>query len=133
MAKELGQSLIEVIFAVSIVGLILTGFVAAMLQFSKTGQVSESGSRAAQFAQEKIEELRSEKKTNPVQFWDNMAAWSAAAPASEAVGGGKFDRSINVDYDATNPNRRAKVEVSVDWREQDQQKNVTVSSYFSEY
>jgi Tfp pilus assembly protein PilV len=132
--KQLGQSLLEVVFAVSVVGVILAGFVPAVVYFSKTGQVAESGAKATQLAQQKIEDFRSMKKTSSTDFWQTMSNYATATPAPESLQGGKFERSIDVDYNQPNgTNKRAKVEVSISWKEQDKDKNVVVKSYFSEY
>lgn len=129
-----GQSLIEVVFAVSIIGLILAGFVSAIFYFSKASQVSKSGSKAGQLAQEKIEQLRAEKKSDPTLFWENMSNFASATPTPESLNDGKYERSLSVDYSQPDgSNRRAEVEVTLSWKEQDQNKEVKVKSYFSEY
>lgn len=137
MAKnQLGQSLLEVIFAVAIIGMMLSGFVSAIVYFSKVGQVAESDSTATQFAQEKLEELRGMKLQSENSFWESMSNYATATPAPESLHDGKFERSISVDYLAPTPgerNQRARVDVTVSWMEQDQSKEITVKSYYSEY
>lgn len=143
MAKRLafknqtqGQSLLEVVFAISIIGLILGGFVSAIVYFSKTGQVAESGTKATQLAQEKIEELRAEKKDSPSSFWQNMDNnYLVNSPITEGnLGDGKYTR-ITTYQDVTpeNENRKIMVEVEIQWQEQDQEKSTTVTTYFNEY
>jgi Tfp pilus assembly protein PilV len=135
MAKnQLGQSLLEVIFAVAIVGMMLSGFVSAIVYFSKVGQVSESDSTATQLAQEKLEELRGMKKESADNFWQTMANYATATPTPENLHDGKFERSISVNYSQPDgTNSRARVDVTVSWMEQDQNKEITVKSYYSEY
>jgi len=129
-----GQSLLEVIFAVSIIGLIMSGFVSAFVYFSKAGQVSRGGATATQLAQEKMEDLRAEKKDTPVSFWEDMENFSTATPTPESLDDGKFERSLNVDYSLVDGSqKRAEVEVEVSWVEQGQDKSVRVKSFYSQY
>ncbi len=136
--NELGQSLLEIIFAISITGILLAGFVSAIVYFSRVGQIAESSSRATQLAQEKVEELRSQKISDQSEFWQNMESYATATPTPESLMDGKYNRSLDVTY--TTPdgtNRRAEVEIVVDWREAGveggAEKEVRVKSYFSEY
>jgi type II secretory pathway pseudopilin PulG len=136
--NELGQSLLEIIFAISITGILLAGFVSAIVYFSRTGQVAESSSRATQLAQEKIEELRSQKISSQYEFWQNMETYATATPTPESLMDGKYNRSLEVSYSVPDgTNRRAEVEVIVDWIEAGvsggSNKEVRVKSYFSEY
>ncbi len=133
--QKQGQSLLELVFAISIVGLLLAGFVSAIVYFSKTGQVSESGSKATQLAQEKIEHLRAEKNNSPADFWQNMDNnYLPNSPISEDLDGGKYQRiTTYTDLTPAGENRKVQVEVVISWREQDQIKTAAVKTYFSQY
>lgn len=126
-----GQSLVEVIFAVSIIALILSGLVSGTIYFGRAARSAKYRSLAVGLAEEKLEELRAEKENNPTSFWQIVAAHpdptleSLTSPAS-------FTRTTTFsDYQEIDSTKKVKVDIKVDWRDGEKTRQTMVSSYFT--
>lgn len=127
---QLGQSILEAIFAIAITGMILAGFVSAIIFFGRTSQVAQSGAEATQLAQEKIEQLRADRKRSPSDFWQKLQ--EGGFNDEEAIK--KYNRTTEVNLEQENGNiYRAKVKVTIAWIDQGEDKEVNMSTYFSKY
>ena len=126
-----GQSLVEVIFVVSIIALILSGLVSGTIYFGRSARSAKYRSLAVGLAEEKLEELRAEKENNPTSFWQIVAAHpdptleSLTSPAS-------FTRTTTFsDYQEIDSTKKVKVDIKVDWRDGEKTRQTMVSSYFT--
>ena len=140
MAKRLinlqsGQTLVEAIFVVAIVGLILSGLVTSVIYANRVARASRDKSLAVKLAREKMEDLRDQKISDPTTFWDNAASGIGGSEPTDLGSAGSFDVSWEFDnYDDSFPNtRRVRAIVTVNWQDGAQTKQTKISSYFTQY
>lgn len=76
--KNKGQSLVEVIFAVGLVLIVISGVTALMLSSLGSRTKSYDRQKAIELAQIVMEEIIKEKTTDPVNFWDLSSGFWAA-------------------------------------------------------
>jgi type II secretory pathway pseudopilin PulG len=128
---NLGQALVEIVFSVSIVAVVLSGLVIAVVYSQKATRLAHERSEATQLAQRKIEAMRSEENRDHDQFWSD---YPSGYDNSEVDLGSneKFTRRTQIlDIDGASPNRRAEIRVTVSW--QDGNQDVVLNSYITEY
>jgi len=116
-----GQSLWEVIIALSIAGLIALGLVRATSSSVKSTRFSSDQSRLTALAQEKISQIVNYKNKNPKSFWESVAA----VISSEDLNLNEdyclltkvVDDTVNLPPNTPNPEkaRMAKITVDVFW------------------
>lgn len=128
-----GQALVEIVFSISIVAVILSGLVIAVVFAQKATRLAQERSEATQLAQQKIESLRSEENNNHDQFWADY--YEGYDTTEENLGkNSKFDRQTEVTrIVGSELNRRAEIQVTVSWPDGDQTRDVTLNSYITEY
>ena len=126
-----GQTLVEAVFVVVVVGFILSGLVAAIIYFARAARVAKYRSWATNLAQEKLEELRAEKERDPDSFWADLESHSGEEDLSPPEYPGEFSRKTTVESQGSNPGK-AKVTVEVSWQDGSQTRSVTVRSYLVE-
>jgi len=135
MAKRLrqsGQTLLEAVFVVGVVGLILSGLVASVVYSNRVARVSRDNSSAVKLAREKLEQLKSEEKNDSDSFWAMSASTETITLQNV-----DFERSWEFsNYDESFANtRRVMVTVTVEWRDASATdlKTFELSSYIAEY
>ena len=72
LRKKRGQSLIEIVFVLSLLTIVLTGLAASAIFALKSAQYSRNKSQATQIAKEALEELKGKKQED--SFWNNLAS-----------------------------------------------------------
>lgn len=132
MKKEKGQTLIEAVFVITIVGFILSGLVAAIIYFARVARTAKYRSWAASLAQERLEYLRGEKEKDPETFWTNIASYAGEETLSSSEYPGEFVRNTDIEIQEASSPRRAKITVEVSWQDGSQTRKVTVKSYLTE-
>lgn len=76
--KEKGQSIVELVFAIGVVGLVLTGVVLLVINTYGARNKSFERKRAVELAQIVGEDLLAVKKSDAESFWDtNSTFWQA--------------------------------------------------------
>lgn len=130
MANELnkGQALVEIVFSISIVAVILSGLIVAVVYSQKATRSARARSEATQLAQQRIEFLRSEEEAG--NFWTDPTGYNET---DTEVGEFTRNTTVTVDPGTSSPNRRAEVEVTVVWSEGAEDRSVTLNSYITEY
>ncbi|MBU2591907.1 MAG: type II secretion system protein [Patescibacteria group bacterium] len=134
MGKNLGQTLIESLFAISISALILAGLVFGVIFFSRASRSAKDRSLAVKMVQEKMEYLRSMKKNNPIGFWTDAAAGAVITEDAGLGNPADYRREIvfsgyRDDFANT---RRVKVKVTVSWNDAGETRSVDATTYFTE-
>ncbi|MCS7092483.1 MAG: type II secretion system GspH family protein [Patescibacteria group bacterium] len=71
--KDLGQSLFEVIVALALIGIVLTGIVALSVASIRNASFAKNNAQANRYAQEAIEWIRRQRDANWDQFLNNFA------------------------------------------------------------
>ncbi|HEX8923754.1 MAG TPA: prepilin-type N-terminal cleavage/methylation domain-containing protein [Patescibacteria group bacterium] len=85
MSNKKGQSLIEVIFAIGVIVLTLSGVVMLMVKVLSSRTKVFDQKKATEFGQQAIEKLIEEKKNDPSSFWDlNSGYWTANNGTTQA-------------------------------------------------
>jgi len=131
MEKNRGQSIVELIFAIVLVGLVLTGVVSLIVKSS--GGQTESGlkDKAVGLSKLVMEELVAESKNNPETFWLNNE--NVNNLTNPAYPGFVYAVNYNVVTDEENCGggrvRCMEVTVTVGW--QGGEEDVTFSRFFS--
>lgn len=69
MIKNKGQSLVEVIFGIGVVGLVLTGVVTLVIKSISVNTESYGRDKAVKLANVVVEELIASEKNDPQSFW----------------------------------------------------------------
>ena len=77
-----GQSMIELIFAIVLIGLLLTGVVTLIVKSSGGQTKSTARDKAVNISKIVMEEMVAESKNNPVDFWARSGT-SACTGVSE--------------------------------------------------
>lgn len=86
-----GQSIIEVVFAIGLIALVLTGVVGLLLSSLRSRTQGYDRKRAAELGQKVIEGLVEEESQNPSSFWNpNSGFWLANTGSTHTMTG--FDR-----------------------------------------
>ena len=131
MEKNRGQSIVELIFAIVLVGLVLTGVVSLIVKSS--GGQTESGLRdkAVNLSKLVMEGIVAESKNNPQGFWDRSG--NVNDLTNDTYPGFVYAVNYNVVTDGENcggtPVRCMRVTVTVSW--QDGSEDITFSRFFS--
>lgn len=66
---QLGQSLIEVVFAIGVMALVLSGLIALLVTSLKTRTVGFDRSKATRLGETVVEDLVSKRQNDAVSFW----------------------------------------------------------------
>lgn len=105
----LGQSIIEVIVALSLVVIVVLGLVKVAVVSINNAAFARDQQTATKYAQEGLEEARKCKEQ------DEAAFWSRLCPPLPAIGDVKFERETT--YTETEDNQQMHVEVVVFWED----------------
>jgi len=125
-----GQSLLEVVFAIVLVGLVLTGVVSLIVKSSASQTKSMVRDKAVALAKEIVERKVAESKNNPVDFW---AKTDVEDQTETGYDGYTYDISHQ---DSTGgdacftTNRCVEMVVTVNWQEETSQ-SVEFRRFFS--
>lgn len=135
-----GQSLVEVVVAVGVVILLVTGLIVGTTTSLKGSEFSTYKSRALKYTQEAMEVIRNMRD----QSWASLAAksgvwcldktgiWSQAQGATCSVNiDGFFTRSVTFTWDGVN--NRMKVDVEVTWEDSGGTHTSTLTTYFTQW
>lgn len=129
MANQLisssGQALVEIVFSVSIVAVVLSGLVIAVVFSQKATRSAHLRAEATQLAQQRIEFLRSERGRG--DFWEDPTGYNETG-----VNIGNFTRDTTVLIIGDSP-RRAEVEITISWADGNQTRDITLNTYITEY
>lgn len=139
-----GQSLVEVIVAVGIVLIIVTGLVVATTFSLRFNQNSKMRTEALSFAKEGMERMRALRDTG----WDTVPSSGAycldigeTELTSEPAGGCALDGEtgfrrvirVSMDESCQDPAVCRKVTIQVSWLEGDSGQDVELSSYITNW
>ena len=129
--KTAGQTLVEMVSIIAIASLILSGLVTAIIYLTRSATLARHYSIATNLAQEKMEAWQSTKRNNSDYFW-NLA--SNEERVTEEINSPLhcFITSHFSHYQEMDGTKRVKVEIQVSWQEGEQNKSISISSYFSE-
>ncbi len=125
-----GQSLLEIIFAVVMVGLMLTGLVALITKSTGVQNKSNRHDEAVTLSKIVMEEMVALSKNDPTVFWQQT---DAVNQTRTGYGGFSYDveyTPIGSGGDCTTAGRCTQVLVTVHWQE-DVAQEVSFSRFFS--
>ncbi len=145
--KENGQSLMEALIAVGLVIVIATVLISATTTGLKSGQSGKLRSKAVRLSQDGLENSRKLRDSS----WDTFQnrdsnltdslstlwylksdnSWTQDVTDPDLVIENIYTRSITFMWDSANS--RMKVDSVVSWNERNQVKNVTLSTYFTQW
>jgi len=103
----LGQSIIEVIVALSLVVIVVLGLIKVTVVSINNAGFAKDQRTATKYAQEGLENARKEKEDNEAVFWEKSG--------TEEEEFGKFNRETT--YTETEENQQMHVEVVVSWED----------------
>ncbi len=135
-----GQTLIEVVIAVGVVILLVTGLIVGSTSSLKGGQFSTNSSKALKYAQELLEITRTLRDNSWSTFasrsglWclDESGVWTQAQAGVCPVNvGGIFTRGATFTWDGAN--NRMKVDVIVSWIDGSGTHNSGLVTYFTQW
>ena len=117
--KEKGQSLIEVLVALSIVALIILGLVKASTVSINNSDFSQNQTVAVGLAQKKVSEIISLKNSDPVGFFTSLPTFSDEMDASNqfCLKSSLSDITSEILPSPPSGSKMAKVLVTVYWEE----------------
>ena len=132
-----GQSLFEVLVAVSIIALILVGVVSLSSRTVSVSRVSRDNSLATGHAQDAMEWLRTQRDEDWANLKDNLGnscintlgTWGSF-PCSSTITGTPFSREVNINE--TSPGIMV-VTVTVRWTDGSGSHNVTSTTRFTDW
>lgn len=136
-----GQTLAEVVVAIGVVVLLVTGLVVGTSVTLKASQYGKARSQAVQYAQEAIEIARNVRDSgwttfaayggvSPV-FWclDKSGVWTAMSDSCSPNIDNFYTRQVTVTW--IDP--KMKVEVQVSWTDGNKTYTVPVTTYFTQW
>ena len=118
--KNSGFTLIEVVVAVVITGMVSTGVLSVIQSTVADHHLAASRLQAAYLAQERIEQIRNQRDQN----WLLAQPWKSNIANSNEPGllDGKFTRNTNI----TDLGDNVLINVTVDWQDRRGGHNITV-------
>jgi type II secretory pathway pseudopilin PulG len=142
--KNYGQSLIEIVIALAIIGIILIGLVRTVTLSLKNLEYSTNKNLALNLAQAKMEEIRKERDSqNWIKFWDDhripdggeidippeyFKKDGTLTTATEGI----FTRGVRFwDKSGTTPKEKVEVVVWVSWSDALRIHYATISGYLT--
>ncbi len=123
--KKKGQSLIEILVAIGILGVMLVGVVAGATVGLKGARISRERAYAKSLADKKTEQVRTIRDTDPDLFFD---LGSRNESATDSTGPGY---TITTTYTLQPSGVLMSVVVVVGWTDGNSSYNVTESTYLS--
>ncbi len=110
-----GQTLIEVIVAVAVISLVLTGIVIAVTSGLKTSRISRERFEARRIVDSELEDIRSERNNDPGSFFVSENAGDTIEVGPDVVEGNSTSYEKTVTYDYAADGREVEVTVAVEW------------------
>jgi len=123
--KESGQSLVEVLVALSLVVIIILGLVRVTITSVRNASFAKDQRVATKYAQEGLENARHLKEEDTAVFW--------AKSGTETDEINKFTREITYTPDPGQPDEKMKVEVLVWWEDSIGQHQSTLATYLTKW
>ena len=84
--KNKGQSLVELVFAIAVIVLVLSGIVVLMINVLGSRTKAFDRKRAARLAELVTEQLNDQKKNDPITFWKLSPIYNQTDPSSDYQG-----------------------------------------------
>jgi len=129
--KTIGQSIIEVVFSVGVIGLVLTGVISLVVKSVNSNRKTMTRDKAVELANIVMEDLVAKQKNEPTSFWNLANVSTTVWP--------DFDDRYTYEVNFTENNTRgscvsprvdcAQVDVTVRWQAETS-KSVTFSRFF---
>ncbi len=110
MRKKLGFTLVEVLVALTILAIAMLGFVPMVITTIRAHSFGNKMTRAAELAQDKLEDIRRMEFTDP-DISPMAYPWSSTPETFDNI----YERVYSVDLIAANTSIK-RITVSVDWR-----------------
>lgn len=138
---ESGQTLLEMVVALAIIILLITGVIVAATNSLKTARYSQAKSLSVHYAQEAMEIMRTIRDKSWATFstyggelpkvWcmDKNGVLSAAAGTCPFTIDNKYNRTVT----ATWQDPKMKVETLVTWSEGSQNYQTSLTTYFTQW
>lgn len=140
--NKLGQSLFEVVFALAITALILTGVVSLSAMTIRNSDYSKNNALATKYAQEAVEWLRGQRDTDWTTFYTHsgttpvvtclgtspITSWGGSCTISGTV----FSRSVTLTTDSANLDI-IEAMITVSWTDGNGEHRVTSTTRFTHW
>ena len=123
-----GQSLVEVVVAIGVMGLVLTSMVMAVTIGIKTTRVAKERVEARHLIENRLEEARRERDTDPDGFFE----LGSRTDPTQQVGTNPV-YNLTTYYTEVVPGEQIEVEVEVTWVDGANDYTVTGSTYLSKW
>lgn len=139
LTKQQGQSLVEVVVAVGVVVILVTGLIVGTTSALKTSQYGRSKSQAIKYAQEAMELTRQLRNNGWATFaarsglWclDKVGAWIQGAGTCPLNIDNLFTRSATFTWNVGSS--RMEVVVNVSWSDGGGLHNTQLTTYFTQW
>ncbi len=143
--KDKGQFLIELLVALTLAVMIIVAVVGLSSVSVKTAYRAKQDTEAKRLAEEAMEWLRSEKKSNWYSFYNNRAddidvdvdyclnslSWSSSSPCIQNITGKIYKREVKL-YRYPEPGKqKVRATVVVSWIDNQGSHNVTLTTIFT--
>lgn len=109
--KKNGQSLIEVLAAMAVAVIIISGLVGAVIVAVRNAQFAKNQALATSYANEGMENTRQQRDEN----WDNFWSKAGTTVGPTQIGTTVFTKTINYDDVSGGTNDKMRVTVTVSW------------------
>lgn len=139
--KQSGQTLAEVVVAIGVIVLLVTGLIVGTSVTLKASQYSKARSQAVQYAQEAVELSRNLRDSGWTGFFpygavtpiswclDKAGSWTAMSGACSANIDNFYTRQVTFTWD----DPRMKTDVVVSWIDGNKTHTVPISTYFTQW
>lgn len=141
MNYQSGQTLAEVVVAIGVIVLLVTGLIVGTSVTLKASQYSKARSQAVQYAQEAVELARNLRDSGWTDFmtysgvtpksWclDKAGVWTAMSGSCSANIDNFYTRQVTLTWD----DPRMKVDVVVSWIDGNKTYTVPITTYFTRW
>lgn len=110
MLKNKGQSLLEVVIIIGVVGVAMVAVTLASTISIRNSRIAKERSVARNYAQEILEQLKAEKAADPDTFLSQASNTETLAPV-----GADPEYSRTVEYDPIIPGDKMQITVTISW------------------
>lgn len=128
MKSNKGQTLVEIVVAIGVMGLILTSMVMVATIGIKTSRVAKERVEARHLMENRLEEVRRSRDTNPETFF-GTGTYSDAP----VLMGSNPEYSLTTTYTEIVPGEQYEITVDVTWVDGANDYNVSSSTYLSRW
>jgi type II secretory pathway pseudopilin PulG len=141
--RKSGQTLAEVVVAIGVVVLLVSGLIFATSVTLKASQYGKSRSQAVQYAQEAVEAARNLREGGWTAFsayggalpisWclDKSGIWTASSGSCTANIDSVYTRTVTFTWEPSNS--RMKVDVLVSWTDGNKTYTVPITTYITQW